>query len=43
MIPTVALNDGTDLPAIGFGTYRLNGEGGVAPAVDRHPLRYEDW
>ena len=30
MIPTVALNDGTDLPAIGFGTYRLNGAEGVA-------------
>ena len=30
MSPTVMLNDGTELPAIGFGTYRLNGAEGVA-------------
>lgn len=28
-IPTHTLNDGTTLPAVGFGTYRLNGEDGV--------------
>lgn len=29
-IPTYELNDGTSLPAIGFGTYPLTGEDGVA-------------
>lgn len=29
-IPSVTLNDGMKLPAIGFGTYRLNGSEGVA-------------
>lgn len=29
MIPTRTLNDGTVLPAIGFGTYQLNGDDGV--------------
>jgi diketogulonate reductase-like aldo/keto reductase len=29
-IPTYTLNDGTTLPAIGFGTYPLKGEDGVA-------------
>ena len=29
-IPTYALNDGTTLPAIGFGTYPLTGDEGVA-------------
>lgn len=28
-IPEITLNDGTTLPAIGFGTYRLNGNAGV--------------
>ncbi len=28
-IPTLELNDGTSLPAIGFGTYKLNGSEGV--------------
>ncbi|ODT23563.1 aldo/keto reductase [Microbacterium sp. SCN 69-37] len=30
MIPTVALNDGTSFPELGFGTYKLQGEDGVA-------------
>lgn len=30
MVPRVGLNDGTELPAIGFGTYRLNGSEGAA-------------
>jgi len=29
-IPTYTLNDGTELPAIGFGTYPLTGDDGVA-------------
>lgn len=29
IIPSIALNDGNDLPAIGFGTYTLNGSAGV--------------
>ena len=29
-IPTYTLNDGTTLPAIGFGTYPLTGEDGIA-------------
>lgn len=29
-IPTVALNDGTPFPALGFGTYKLTGDAGVA-------------
>jgi len=28
-IPQINLNDGTDVPAIGFGTYKLNGSEGV--------------
>lgn len=28
-IPQITLNDGTTLPAIGFGTYKLNGSSGV--------------
>ncbi len=32
-IPTHVLNDGTDLPAIGFGTYPLRGEEGVRAIV----------
>ncbi|PTR08364.1 diketogulonate reductase-like aldo/keto reductase [Nitrosospira sp. Nsp5] len=32
-IPDITLNDGTTLPAIGFGTYRLNGSAGVASIV----------
>lgn len=33
MIPTVSLNDGAVLPAIGFGTYKLNGSAGVEDIV----------
>lgn len=33
MIPTQRLNDGHELPAIGFGTYPLRGEAGVAAIV----------
>ena len=29
-IPEITLNDGTTLPSIGFGTYKLNGSAGVA-------------
>lgn len=32
-ISTVTLNDGTVLPAIGFGTYKLNGVAGVADII----------
>jgi diketogulonate reductase-like aldo/keto reductase len=32
-VPSVALNDGTTLPAIGLGTYRLNGRAGVDSMV----------
>jgi diketogulonate reductase-like aldo/keto reductase len=32
-IPTITLNDGTDLPAIGFGTYKLTGAAGVESMV----------
>ncbi|MHC1479404.1 aldo/keto reductase [Frateuria aurantia] len=28
-VPQIRLNDGTDLPAVGFGTYRMNGSSGV--------------
>lgn len=33
-IPTVTLNDNTTLPAIGFGTYKLNGSSGVTAIAD---------
>ncbi|MCA1480897.1 aldo/keto reductase, partial [Bradyrhizobium sp. NBAIM08] len=33
-IPTYTLNDGTTLPAIGFGTYPLRGDDGTAAMVD---------
>jgi len=33
-VPTVTLNDNTTLPAIGFGTYKLNGSTGVAAIAD---------
>ena len=32
-IPTYTLNDGTTLPALGFGTYPLKGEDGIAAIV----------
>lgn len=33
-IPEVTLNDGNSLPAIGFGTYSLNGEAGAVAVTD---------
>lgn len=33
-IPAITLNDGTDIPAVGFGTYKLNGEKGVSAIVN---------
>ena len=32
-VPTYDLNDGTTIPAIGFGTYPLRGEDGIAAIV----------
>lgn len=32
-IPQIRLNDGTDLPAVGFGTYLMNGSSGVEGMV----------
>ncbi len=32
-IPTRTLNDGNEIPAIGFGTYKLNGDDGMASVV----------
>ena len=32
-IPTIALNDGTDFPELGLGTYNLRGDDGVAAIV----------
>ena len=32
-VPDITLNDGTTLPAIGFGTYRLNGSVRIASIV----------
>ena len=32
-VPTITLNDQTLLPVLGFGTYKLNGTGGVASIV----------
>lgn len=29
-VPFLTLNDGSDIPAVGFGTYKLNGQAGVA-------------
>ncbi|WP_210651871.1 aldo/keto reductase [Nocardioides sp. SYSU D00065] len=39
-IPTYALNDGTTLPAIGFGTYPLRGEEGTAAIVSALEVGY---
>lgn len=39
-IPTLRLNDGTSLPAIGFGTYPLRGEDGIAAMVSALELGY---
>ena len=33
IVPTITLNDGKMLPAIGFGTYNLNGAAGVETIV----------
>jgi diketogulonate reductase-like aldo/keto reductase len=33
-LPAITLNDGTSIPAIGFGTYKLNGEEGVSAIVN---------
>ncbi|MCW2735374.1 aldo/keto reductase [Nocardioides sp.] len=39
-IPTYVLNDGTTLPAIGFGTYPLRGEDGTAAMVGALEVGY---
>jgi diketogulonate reductase-like aldo/keto reductase len=39
-IPTYALNDGTTLPAIGFGTYPLRGDDGTAAIVSALEVGY---
>lgn len=39
-IPTYALNDGTTLPAIGFGTYPLRGEAGTSAIVSAFEAGY---
>lgn len=33
-IPAITLNDGTSIPAVGFGTYKLNGQDGVSAIVN---------
>lgn len=33
-IPAITLNDGTSIPAVGFGTYKLNGQDGVSTIVN---------
>lgn len=33
-IPNIKLNDGTTLPSVGFGTYRLNGQAGVESIIE---------
>ncbi|PAD94127.1 2,5-diketo-D-gluconic acid reductase [Shouchella clausii] len=40
MIPTVTLKDGLPLPAIGFGTYALNGAAGVNAMVSAIDIGY---
>ena len=32
-IPQIKLNDGTNIPAVGFGTYKLNGREGVKSII----------
>ncbi|MFT8737203.1 MAG: aldo/keto reductase [Zymomonas mobilis] len=39
-IPTIRLNDGNDLPAVGFGTYKLNGSAGVDDIVSAIKVGY---
>lgn len=40
MVPTYTLNDGHEIPAIGFGTYPLRGEDGVAAVVSALGVGY---
>jgi diketogulonate reductase-like aldo/keto reductase len=40
MVPTYTLNDGHEIPAIGFGTYPLRGEDGVAAVVSAIEVGY---
>jgi 2,5-diketo-D-gluconate reductase A len=40
MIPTHTLNDGATIPAIGFGTYPMRGDEGVAAVVDAVAVGY---
>ncbi|AFN55918.1 diketogulonate reductase-like aldo/keto reductase [Zymomonas mobilis] len=39
-IPSIRLNDGNDLPAVGFGTYKLNGSAGVDDIVSAIKVGY---
>ncbi|MFT8796539.1 aldo/keto reductase [Zymomonas mobilis] len=39
-IPSIRLNDGNDLPAVGFGTYKLNGSAGVSDIVSAIRVGY---
>ena len=39
-IPTSPLNDGTTLPAIGFGTYPLRGDDGIAAITSALEVGY---
>lgn len=39
-IPSIRLNDGNDLPAVGFGTYKLNGSVGVSDIVSAIKVGY---
>ena len=39
-VPTYTLHDGTTLPAVGFGTYPLKGEDGVAAIVGALEVGY---
>ncbi|MFT8451246.1 MAG: aldo/keto reductase [Zymomonas mobilis] len=39
-IPSIRLNDGNDLPAVGFGTYKLNGSAGVSDIVSAIKVGY---
>lgn len=40
MVPTYTLNDGHEIPALGFGTYPLRGEDGVAAVVSAIEVGY---
>jgi diketogulonate reductase-like aldo/keto reductase len=39
-VPTYQLNDGTELPQVGFGTYTLRGEDGIAAIVSAIEVGY---